>query len=88
MTAPNPHADLFEDWLRSNPVPSLQDLVTHWGGYHRIPQVAWDDFDRRNQEWEQARLRRLYGAGTWDVLQEVRYGKGHRRPRHEPEKGV
>ena len=60
----NPHADLFEDWLRTHPAPSLQALVAHWGGWEKIPKIAWDDFDRQNRDWEKARITRLYGHAS------------------------
>jgi hypothetical protein len=77
----NPHADLFENWLKTNPAPSLQALVAHWGGWEKIPSIAWDDFIRQNKVWEAARLDRLYGHRSWPVKGEMtpRRARGPRR---------
>ena len=79
---PNPHADLFEDWLKTHPVPSLQALVATWGGYDKIPDIIWKDFQARNEEWEIARLNRLYGHQSWTVKRE----KPHKVPNIRPMK--
>ena len=78
----NPHADLFEEWLKTNPAPSLDALVATWGTYDKIPDVIWGDFQRRNEEWEIARLNRLYGHQGWSGKRE----KPHKPPNIRPMK--
>jgi hypothetical protein len=78
----NPHADLFEDWLKDHPAPSLGALVAAWGTWDKIPDIIWDDFQRRNEEWEIARLNRLYGHTSWGGKR----GKPHKPPNIRPMK--
>jgi len=81
MTA-NPHADLFEEWLKDHPAPSLQVLVDTWGGWDKVPDICWKDFTARNEEWEMARLNRLYGHQSWSGKR----GKPHKVPNIRPMK--
>jgi hypothetical protein len=80
----NRNADIFEEWLRTNPAPDLQALVNHWGGYHKVPQVAWDDFYSQNEKWESARLDRLYGHHTWKIRNELNAIQGRPSRRARP----
>jgi len=57
----NPDSD-FQEWLKRNPVPSLQELVAKWGTYSNIPAEAWAEFDAARETWEAARKSRLIGA--------------------------
>lgn len=35
------------------PAPSLQDLVVQWGGYDKIPNQAWQQYDRDLAQWRE-----------------------------------
>lgn len=76
----NPHADIFEEWLKTNPAPDLQALVAHWGGYEKVPELVWELFTKQNQEWEQARLTRLYGHASWAVERKTPHKPPTTRP--------
>ena len=49
----------FVLWLRANPRPDLQQLVSTYGGYDKIPGDAWADFDQARLDWNERRKTRL-----------------------------
>lgn|SRR5262249_21230437 len=51
----------YENWLRANPAPDLQELVARHGGYHCIPPDAWAEYDRALAEWQERRQTRSQG---------------------------
>jgi hypothetical protein len=48
----------FEQWLKDNAVPDLQELVAAWGGYDKITPEAWAAYDRALADWERRRRER------------------------------
>jgi hypothetical protein len=55
----------FAEWLEKNPEPSLQELVECYGGFSRVPVEAWQEFDRRMEDWKRRYLQRhLEGCVT------------------------
>lgn len=56
----------WKSWLASNPPPDLQELVAHWGGYDKIPESAWDQFQSAKDAWEDRRMTRLLGP-RWEI---------------------
>jgi hypothetical protein len=68
MTPTKDHAD-FSTWLKQNPGPFLQALVDQYGGYSSIPPDAWAEYDRARWTWESARRDRLFGSGSWMMLE-------------------
>jgi hypothetical protein len=54
--------DGYANWLRSNPAPDLQELVSKHGGYDKIPAQAWAEYDRAMAEWQERRRRRSEGS--------------------------
>jgi hypothetical protein len=65
---PADHAD-FSTWLKQNPGAYLQALVAQYGGYSSIPPAAWAEYDRAVKTWESARRDRLFGSGSWMMLE-------------------
>jgi uncharacterized protein (DUF3820 family) len=51
--------DEFIEWQRDNPPPDLQVLVAKHGGYHCIPQQAWDEYDKAMIDWQTRRRARF-----------------------------
>jgi len=50
--------DGYADWLRANPPPDLQEVVSKHGGYDKITPEAWAEYDRAMAEWQEARRHR------------------------------
>jgi hypothetical protein len=48
----------FEQWVRDNPPPDLQELVSRFGSYTDIPAASWKEFDRAMLEWDMRRKMR------------------------------
>lgn len=66
-------------WLAANPPPDIQALCVTFGGYSSIPPWAWEDWDRRWQEWEGARRTRLLGSRTWEMMAGWKAKKARRK---------
>lgn len=54
----------FREWIKTNPPPSLQELVRQFGNYSKITPQAWAEYDLRITEWEFARKNRLGFVNT------------------------
>jgi hypothetical protein len=44
-------------WLQNNPSPDLQELVAEAGGYHRITEAMWREYDAAMADWQAAKRR-------------------------------
>jgi hypothetical protein len=49
----------FHEWIKRDPPPDLQALVTKYGSCSAIPAEAWADYDARCAAWQERRQARL-----------------------------
>jgi hypothetical protein len=52
----------YAEWIKRDPPPDLQQLVTKHGGYDKITPAAWAEYDRAVAAWQQRRKDRLVGG--------------------------
>ena len=55
----------WHEWLKVHPYPSLQDLLTKFDGYDKIPREVWIEYDYLCSTWNAQRIDRLVGSATW-----------------------
>jgi hypothetical protein len=58
----------FADWLRENPHPSLEALITRFGSYDAITPDAWATYHQQVTDWNYRRMANIYGPAMWRAL--------------------